>query len=207
MKKLTIIFALSLSVIIAIASYNTYKSNDDNKSIVFTKTIINTNNNNQILSKTTLTLNGTKWIETSKIEYEYKEDSTTEILYGFSNGNWLREKKIINEYNNSSLISKTIYTFNNSKHIWIEHSKENYTDLSVDDDTFHDLVFDMYGNLIMDATYQWQDQIGEGLTKEEYTYLPNGMPNQKTSYIWQGNQWVKSEVSDLLYQSNINNQN
>ncbi|MBP5365262.1 MAG: hypothetical protein J6Y82_05000 [Bacteroidales bacterium] len=201
MKRITLIFALSITLIAAVAAYNFYNHSDhDQNHYTIARTIVHTNPDNLITSKITMTLQNDKWIESTKVEYNYNGNQIEEIRFESHNGNWEKTKKIVRELNDAkALISKTTYTYNQSN-TWETDTEEQFTDLSLDNNLLHDMVFDKNGNLIMDATYNWSEGLSNGITKEEYTYEKDGKPNQTISYVWSSNEWVKDEVSDMLYE-------
>lgn len=201
MKKLIITFTLSIGIICAIVFYNIYKGDDATSEVTFIKTLVQNDSVGRPSVTLTLELVDNKWIESELSEKFYDESSTTTIISAFVNGNWEKREKIIEDYYNGQVQGKTIYKPLNDE--WKFESKVNLTDdLSKDNGIFHDIVFDMYGNLIMDATYMWNDKNNIGLNKEEYIYDENEKMIQKISYVWQNNQWQKNLVADLLYQQN-----
>lgn len=201
MKRITLIFALSITLIAVVVAHNFFNHSDnDQNHYTIARTIVHTNPDNMISSKITMTLKNDKWVESSKVEYNYNGNQIEEICFENRNGNWEKTKKIVRELNDTkALISKTTYTYNQSN-TWETDTEEQFTDLSLDDNLVHDIVFDKDGNLIMDATYKWDEGSSNGISKEEYTYEKDGKPHQKISYVWSSNEWVKDEVSDMLYE-------
>ena len=66
---------------------------------------------------------------------------------------------------------------------WVKSIEARLASLSAEADVVDDLVFDAEGNIIMSATYKWQDNAKKGVNKYEYAYN-NGSLSQVTSYVW-----------------------
>lgn len=202
MKHLTVTFGLAVGIICSVVIYNKVQSNVfDMQSAKVAKTIVETDSEGRVISELTMVISGNRWVEESKRVISYAHDYKIEAVYEHQNDVWVEQEKIISSYYNNSLIKTVSYTLTENEK-WVESSKKSFDDLSYDDGTMHDMVFDKDGNLIMSATYKWDE--GEniaGVEKNEYVYNNNGMPSRQISYNWDGKEWRKAEVADLLYVS------
>lgn len=200
MKYLTITFGIAVSLICSTVIYNKVQHNEEDlNSAMVAKTIVETDEEGRSSVELTMVISGNRWIEDSKRVFAYSKDCKIETIYNSRNGKWVAVEKHISSYNNNSLIETVSYTLADNNQ-WIESGKESFEDLSYDDGMVHDMVFDKNGNLIMSATYKWDEEtMANGVSKSEFVYDNNGMPCRHISYNWEDNSWQKSEIADYIY--------
>lgn len=204
MKNLTITFGLAVGLICAVIVYNKVQSNEvESGTTAVAKTIVETDSEGNVTSELTMVISGNRWVEKSKKEYAYSAGVRTETTYDFRRDEWVEVAKVISKYDvNNVLVGEEKYSLANNE--WVQDGKKSYNDLSFDDGEMEDMVFDKDGNLLMSATYEWVNGVkGEGVEKNEYVYNGSGMPCRHISYSWNGQDWQKRQVSDLLYVSMI----
>jgi hypothetical protein len=202
MKHLTITFGLAVGLICAAMWYNKTQSNDmEAGTATIAKTIVETDAEGNVTSELTMVISGNRWVEKSKKEISYAQGCRTELNFDYVNGIWVEVSKVVKMYGEyETLNNEVCYAMSNKE--WIEKGNKTYTDLSLDNGLLEDLVFDKDGNLIMSATYEWNDNAkNKGVNKVEYVYDGNGMPCRMISYAWDGESWSKEQVSDILYVS------
>lgn len=207
MRGFTITFTIALGIVCAVVAFSKESNRPNNlNNVTLAKTYIQTDSANRTLSELTMVCENGIWSEKYKRVYSYTEGRVFDLTYKFENGHWNQISNTIRTYQDASLLSKVSYTLQESDSIWVETEKQSYADLSYDpENRLHDMEFDLNGNLLTDAVYEWSnEQRGKGISKEEFGYTKQGELSKRTQYAWHNGEWKKNMVADMHYISSNN---
>ncbi len=179
MKALAITFGIAFAIIGAAIFCETPSSDDICKT---GQTLVTQDQDGRTIMELTLEAKGKKWQEVSKIQTSYSGNVAESISYEKNNGEWIATQRTVSQ---SSCDSDHSYALDK---------------IIVDDNTYNDMLFDANGNLIMLATYQWTDSQKHGISKQEYEYN-NQQPTKISTYAWDGKDWNKQTVSNLVFKN------
>ena len=204
MKHLTITFAVAVGLICVAIMYNKAQANENEMgTTTIAKTIVETDVEGKVTSELTMVIEGNRWVEKSKKEISYAQGCKTEVTYAFEDTKWIEVAKVVKSYSGEESLSNEV-CYAMTDRVWVEKENKSYTDLSKDNGVLEDTVYDKDGNLIMSATYKWEDEEKEaGIEKTEYVYDAEGSLCRVVSYTWNGKSWNKEQVADMLYVSMV----
>lgn len=204
MKHLTITFAVAVGLICVAIMYNKAQVNENEMgTTTIAKTIVETDVEGKVTSELTMVIEGNRWVEKSKKEISYAHGCKTEVTYAFEDMKWVEVAKVVKSYSGEESLSNEV-CYAMTDRVWVEKENKSYTDLSKDNGVLEDTVYDKDGNLIMSATYKWEDEEKEtGIEKTEYVYDAEGSLCRVVSYTWNGKSWNKEQVADMLYVSMV----
>lgn len=198
MKTLAITFFTAIAIVgIALICDAASGKTSTEEAALVGKTIVTRDDYGRVISELTLAINGKEWEEAEMRQYSYYDNKSEAVTYKKVDGAWAATSKVVTVTANGMPVSLAYFS-STPRGEWNEVAEQKADDLSCDE-VVDDLVFDANGNLVMKATYLYNEDGKVGLDKEEYGYEAN---SQKTrvQYAWNGNSWIKTVSSKVVAQ-------
>lgn len=198
MKTLALTFISAAAIVGAALIYDKATTSESfEQNIMIGKTIVTHDAAGRPVNQITLTTNGKEWEETMMKQTSYEGDEVKTATYCKQDGQWVATTKTTFANVGGTLTISRIEKMTPDGQ-WKTQAEIDLADLSDDNGLLNDIVFDENGNLIMNATYVYDNGARQGLQKEEYQYN-NDQISQTVSYSWDPDgKWQKQMVSNLL---------
>lgn len=203
MKTLAITFAFALAII-SLAIYKGSVNSSATVNYDNGRTIITYDAMGRVVSELSMITDGKKWKETTLRQTKYNgqfAETTTYVKRNTAHGEaWIAASRQVCEI----ACGKSAYvvryeSLKDDK--WAVEAERASNDLAAESDIVDDLVFDDKGNLVMKATYKWDEDGKKGLQMEEYQY-DNNEYMRLVSYAWSNDGWEKKAVSNIIVKGN-----
>lgn len=198
MKTLAITFVSALLIVGAALLYDNMKGVETTEGeIMVGKTVVTYDATGRAVNELTLTTNGKEWKETMMKQMSYTGGTVETATYVKNEGEWVATARMTYE-NVEGTLALTKVERMGADGQWSTQAEIDLADLSDDEGMMNDMVFDASGNLIMNATYVYDEQGRRGIQKEEYDYEQDRL-KRRVSYEWgEEGDWQKQLVSNLM---------
>lgn len=197
MKTLAITFISALTIICVALAFDKSSATDaTGDGCLVGKTIVTHDALGRICNELTLTTNGKEWEETMMRRTSYDGDNVETVTYRRQDGDWQATTKMTFAKTGEALVCTSAAVMEADGE-WHRMAQRDLTDLGDDAGLVDDMVFDSKGNLVMKATYVYENGRKVGLSKEEFTYN-GGRARQRTSYSWDDGAWQRQVVANVV---------
>lgn len=201
MKTLATTFALATAIIIGAIAYSNSNSNASEMEVYNNgRTIVSHDALGRIVSELDVVADGKEWNETTLRQTTYEDNTAETVTYIKENGMWVAKTRQISEMSNGTISNVIRYDMSIDGR-WVVKGEMPTNDLSQESSIVDDMMFDAQGNLVMKATYQYDNDGKHGLEKDEYVYV-NGERKRTVSYTWNDNAWQKTSVNNIVSKIN-----